>query len=121
VLWHLERPYIKALAIGLIFGAMLHAVTVLAIFRSGGLIAATTVAAMALGSNTLYWLWRDDWSGLAISTLYPMLALWYFGTTLIANNHLHREIVNRRAILTPYRRPILTPLVGGDQGLSRRN
>lgn len=29
--------------------------------------------------------------------------------------------VNRHAILTPDRRPILTPMLGADQGLSRRN
>lgn len=97
VLWHLEGPYVKAMAVALIFGAMLHAVTVLAIFRAGGAIAAAAVAAMTLGSNTLYWLWRDDWPGLALSTFYLLLGLWYFGTTLISNHNLHREIAAGRA------------------------
>jgi len=97
VLWHLDGPYLKALAVALIFGAMLHAVTVLAIFRAGGVVAAAAVAAMTLGSNTLYWLWRDDWPGLALSTFYLVLALWYFGTTLISNHDLHREIAAGRA------------------------
>ncbi|MDP3961213.1 MAG: histidine kinase dimerization/phospho-acceptor domain-containing protein [Pseudorhodobacter sp.] len=97
VLWHLDGPYLKALAVALIFGAMLHAVTVLAIFRAGGVISAAAVAAVTLGSNTLYWLWRDDWPGLALSTFYLLLALWYFGATLISNHDLHREIAAGRA------------------------
>jgi signal transduction histidine kinase/CheY-like chemotaxis protein len=91
LLWHLEDPYAKALAVGITAGAMMHVATIRAIHLPIGLSGALAFWVIALATNGLYWGLDGRWAGLAASTFCALGSLGYFLSTLIANNRFHRQ------------------------------
>jgi CheY-like chemotaxis protein len=97
VMWHMDEPYVKALAVGLVASAMMHSATVRAIHLPMGLAGASALCLLALASNTAYWLRQGDMLPLAVSTLCAVVAFGYFIAAMASNHALHREAARARA------------------------
>jgi len=91
VMWHMQDPYVKALAVGLAVTTMMHVATVRAIHLPTGLSAAAAIWVTVLTSNTLYWVAQSDWTTLAVTTFCALITLGYFISVLVSNHRLHRE------------------------------
>ncbi|MCE6961470.1 response regulator [Cereibacter sphaeroides] len=97
MMWHIENPFVKAFAIGLVVCSMLHIATVRSIHLPMGLAGAAAVAILSLGSNTLYWVPRHDLLALLVTTACALVALFYSFGAIILTNRLHRETAQGRA------------------------
>lgn len=90
LMWLQDDPYAKAIAVGLVMGALLHLSSVRSIHLPLGLIGMATVALMVLVFNALHWVEEGDWLGLAVSTATALVALGYAVTALASNHRMHR-------------------------------
>ncbi|MGP3695952.1 response regulator [Rhodobacter sp. NSM] len=97
LMWHVEDPFVKAFAVGIMVCSMLHIATVRSIHLPMGLAGASAIALLALSSNTLYWLPRHDFPALALTTVCAMVALSYSLAAILTTNRLHRESSEGRA------------------------
>ena len=90
LVWLQDDPYAKAIAIGMVMGALLHLSSVRSIHLALGLVGMITVAVVVFVFNTIHWVSEGNWVGLMISTATALLALGYAATAMISNNRLHR-------------------------------
>ena len=90
LVWLQDDPYAKAIAVGMVMGALLHLSSVRSIHLALGLVGMTTVAVVVFVFNTIHWVSEGNWVGLMISTATALLALGYAATAMISNNRLHR-------------------------------
>jgi signal transduction histidine kinase/ActR/RegA family two-component response regulator len=98
LMWHIEDPYVKALAVGLMSGSMMHLATARSIHLPTGIAGWVTLAVAMAVSNGLYWLQRGDWASLAVTSLCEVVALGYFAAAMLSNNRLHRETAEGRRV-----------------------
>ncbi|MGB8812186.1 MAG: response regulator [Paracoccaceae bacterium] len=97
LIWHIDGPYLKAFAVGMIATTMMHLITARAVHRPFGLVGLLAISIAVIGSNTAYWLARGDFSGLLFSTLSIVGAIGYCLGSLIHANRLHQETAAGRA------------------------
>lgn len=95
--WQSENPYAKAFAVGMSTMTLMHLATVRSIHFPLGLAGLAGAAGMALTVNSLYWLDRGDFTGLALSTAAAFGAVAYGLTAMLSNNRLHRTMARREA------------------------
>lgn len=91
LMWHLDDPFVKALAVGMAAGTMMHIATVRAIHLPMGLSGAAAIWSIVLTTNALYWVPAGDWTALAVSTVCALAGLGYFLSAMLSNHSLHRE------------------------------
>ena len=91
LMWHLDDPYAKALAVGMVATTMTHISTVRAIHLPIGLGGAAGIGIVVLVSNSVFWGGQRDWGTLALTTLTALAGMGYFVSALLSNNRLHRE------------------------------
>jgi signal transduction histidine kinase len=99
LLWHLGDPLVKALAMGIVAGSMMHLLTVRAIHLPSGLAAALAVGIMIYVSNAWFWIAQGDFRGLALTTAIVTVWVGYCVSALRSNHGLNRDmaIAARRA------------------------
>ncbi|MFN3280712.1 MAG: ATP-binding protein [Tabrizicola sp.] len=90
MVWLQDDPYAKAIAVGIVMGALLHLTSVRSIHLRLGMVGLATVAAVVLIFNTWHWLTLGNWVGLAVSTVTVFFAFGYALTAMVSNNRLHR-------------------------------
>lgn len=90
MVWLQDDPYAKAIAVGIVMGALLHLSTVRSIHLTLGFVGMSTAAAVALIFNTLHWVSLGNWIGLAISSVTAVVAFVYALTAMVSNHRLHR-------------------------------
>lgn len=90
LVWMQDDPYAKAIAIGIVMGALLHLCSVRSIHLALGVIGMATVATVVLVFNTVHWIALGNWAGLAISTVTALVGLCYAVITMLSNHRLHR-------------------------------
>ena len=91
IMWHLEDPFAKSLAIGLAASAMMHLSTVRSIHLPQGLWGGAALATVVLVSNTAFWAVQGDWLALGLSSLCAVTTLGYFLMAMILNHNVHSE------------------------------
>ena len=97
LMWQLDNPLLKALAVGTAISTMMHVSTVRAIHLPMGLSGALAIAITVLGSNVIYWSDKNDLTSMAVSTLCALICLGYFLSALLSNNRLHHETMSNWA------------------------
>lgn len=97
IMWHVDDPFVKAFAIGLMVCSMLHIAVIRSIHLPMAMAGGAAVAILSLGSNTLYWIPRNDLPALALTTLCALVALTYSFGAIVLTNRLHRETAAGRA------------------------
>lgn len=121
--WHVEDPYAKALAIGVLAGSMMHMASVRSIHLPQGLVGAAALALAILGSNAVYWLATGDFWALAATTFCGIVAIGYFTAAMVSNHRLHSTTAAERwraqaadrakgRFLAPMSHELRTPLNG---------
>jgi signal transduction histidine kinase len=90
LVWMQDDPYAKAVAIGIVMGALLQLCSVRSIHLALGAIGLATVATVALIFNTVHWLALGNWTGLAISTVTALVGVGYAVNAMLSNHRLHR-------------------------------
>lgn len=90
LLWQLEDPYAKALAVGLAAGTMMHIATARSIHLPIGLAGATALLTVLVAANTAFWLPRGEWMALGLTSLCVAVAVGYCVAAMVSNNALHR-------------------------------
>lgn len=98
MLWHLDDPYAKALAVGLAAGTMMHIATTRSIHLPVGLAGALALLVVLAGSNTSFWVQRGDGVGLAITSVCVVVTLSYFVWAMVSNHRLHRTTAASRLV-----------------------
>jgi signal transduction histidine kinase/ActR/RegA family two-component response regulator len=91
IMWHIEDPFAKSLAVGLAASAMMHLATVRAIHLPQGLWGGAALATVALASNSSYWILHGEWIALGLTTIGASTSLGYFLMAMISNHAVHRE------------------------------
>lgn len=89
MLWHLDDPYAKALAVGLAAGTMMHIATTRSIHLPVGLAGALGLFVVLVGSNTSFWLQNGMWVQLAVTSLCIFVTMGYFVWAMVSNHRLH--------------------------------
>lgn len=97
LVWLQDDPYAKAIAVGIVMGALLHLCSVRSIHLALGIVGMTTVATVVTIFNTIHWVSLGNWVGLAISTVTALAALGYAATAMVSNHQLHRAGVEAAA------------------------
>ncbi len=90
LVWMQDDPYAKAIAIGIVMGALLHLCSVRSIHLTLGVIGMATVTTVVLVFNTVHWVAMGNWAGLAISTAVALVGAGYAAITMLSNHRLHR-------------------------------
>jgi signal transduction histidine kinase/CheY-like chemotaxis protein len=90
LVWMQDDPYAKAIAVGIIMGALLHLSTVRSIHLTLGCVGMVTAAVVTFVFNTYHWVTLGNWIGLAISSVTVLAAFIYAMTAMISNHRLHR-------------------------------
>lgn len=98
LVWLQDDPYAKAIAIGIVMGALLHLVSVRSIHLALGAIGLATVATLVLTFNTMHWIALGNWTGLAISTVTALVGVCYAVITMVSNHRLHRAGAEAAAV-----------------------
>ncbi|MFM7335123.1 MAG: ATP-binding protein [Tabrizicola sp.] len=93
MLWLQDDPYAKAIAVGIVMGALLHLTSVRSIHLKLGLVGMATLATVVVIFNTYHWLMLGNWVGLGASTATALVAFGYALTAMVSNNRLHRASV----------------------------
>lgn len=96
IYWHVDDPYAKALAVGVLAGSMMHMASVRAIHLPQGLTGAAALTVVILSSNTIYWLDKGDLSALAGTTVSGLVAISYFVAAMVSNHRLHSTTAAER-------------------------
>lgn len=97
ILWHMPGAYVKAYAVGVMSGAMLHVVGLRSIHFPMGLAAGAAILIFSLASNTILWVGLGDYPSLAVSTLCIAISTAYFFSSVLWNHRLHRDAARLRA------------------------
>ena len=95
-LWHQPETFVKAYAIGMMSGALLHVATMRAIHLPMGLAAAAAIVLCTYVGNSLFWILHSDMTGLAMSTVAATITLGYSISALVSTNALHRDANDNR-------------------------
>jgi signal transduction histidine kinase len=95
LIWQMEQPFAKAIAIGAVTMTLLQLTTVRAIHLPYGLIGWGVVGLVSLLGNAVYWLRMDDLQGLALSSFAVFGAIAYTYTAMGSNHELHTELMRR--------------------------
>jgi two-component system, sensor histidine kinase len=90
LVWLQDDPYAKAIAIGIVVGALLHMCSVRSIHLALGVVGMTSVGFFVLVFNTVHWVSLGNWLGLAVTTLTALAGLAYAAITMVSNHGLHR-------------------------------
>jgi len=98
LVWHVEDPYSKAIAVGLTAMTLMHLASVRSIHLPIGIAGLTGVAITTLVFNTAYWLAKTDPVGLALSSVAIFGAMAYSFTAMLSNNRLHRSMAASEAV-----------------------
>jgi two-component system, sensor histidine kinase len=98
MLWHLDDPYAKALAVGLAAGTMMHIATARSIHLQVGLAGALALLAVLTGSNTSFWVLREAWVELGVTSLCIVVTISYFVWAMVSNHRLHSTTAASRLI-----------------------
>lgn len=96
MLWHLDDPYAKALAVGLAAGTMMHIATTRSIHLPVGLSGALGLFVVLAGSNTSFWLQNGMWLQLAITSVCIVVTMAYFVWAMVSNHRLHSSTAASR-------------------------
>lgn len=96
MLWHLDDPYAKALAVGLAAGTMMHIATTRSIHLPVGLSGALGLFVVLVGSNTSFWLRNQMWTELAVTSLCIVVTMTYFLWAMVSNHRLHSSTAASR-------------------------
>ncbi len=100
LIWHVDDPFSKALAVGLAAGAMMHVATVRSIHLPQGLAGFLALAIVILTSNSVFWMNTGNWQGFVGTTLCALAGLGYCVEAMLSTNRLHRETAaGRRAAM----------------------
>ncbi|WP_232209662.1 ATP-binding protein [Rhodobacter ferrooxidans] len=97
LIWHLDGPYMKAFAVGMLVSSMLHVVTVRAIHLPLGLAGLAAIATAGLVSNSAHWLHLRDITSLVFTTFCALLVLGYATGALVQTHILNRNVAADRA------------------------
>jgi signal transduction histidine kinase len=95
LIWQMDHPFAKALAVGAVTMTLLQLTTVRAIHLPYGLMGWAVVGLVALLGNGVYWLHLEDLRGLAISSVAVVAAIAYTYTAMRSNHRLHTELMRR--------------------------
>jgi signal transduction histidine kinase/CheY-like chemotaxis protein len=95
LIWQLEHPFAKAIAIGAVTMTLLQLTTVRAIHLPYGLMGWGVVAAVTLIGNAVYWADAGDVQGLVLSSFAALGAVGYTFTAMASNHELHTELMRR--------------------------
>lgn len=95
LIWQMEHPFAKAIAIGAVTMTLLQLTTVRAIHLPYGLMGWGVVGVVTLLGNGVYWLGLGDLHGLALSSLAACGAIAYTYTAMRSNHRLHTELMRR--------------------------
>lgn len=90
MVWLHDDPYAKAIAVGIVMGALLHLSTVRSIHLTLGCVGMVTAAKVTLIFNTYHWAVQGNWFGLAVSSATAIIAFGYALTAMVSNHRLHR-------------------------------
>src|SRR3990167_8296591 len=101
LIWQMEHPFAKAIAIGAVTMTLLQLTTVRAIHLPYGLMGWGVVGVVTLLGNGVYWLGLGDLHGLALSSLAACGAIAYTYTAMRSNPRLHTELMRRGKVTTP--------------------
>jgi signal transduction histidine kinase/CheY-like chemotaxis protein len=96
MLWHLDDPYAKALAVGLAAGTMMHIATARSIHLPLSLAGALALLVVLTGSNTSFWIQRGAWTELGVTSLCLIVTIGYFLLAMVSNNRLHSSTAASR-------------------------
>ncbi|MFN3822995.1 MAG: response regulator [Pseudorhodobacter sp.] len=96
LVWHSQEAYAKPFAVGMVMTTLLQVATVRALHLPIGLAGFAGVAAAVLPGNAIYWIARDDLSGLVLSTLCAAGGLTYALVALLSNHRLNAESIDAR-------------------------
>ena len=97
LVWQVEDPYSKAVAVGLTSLTLMHLAAVRSIHLPIGIAGLAGVAIATLFFNTLYWIAMRDPVGLALSSVATFAAIAYSFTAMLSNNRLHRSMAASEA------------------------
>lgn len=97
MIWHLEGPYMKALAVALSVTSLMHVSTVRSIHLPMAFTGFAAIASAAITSNALLWIQKGDWAGLTYTTVCAIAGLGYGIGAILSNNQLHKETARGRA------------------------
>jgi signal transduction histidine kinase/ActR/RegA family two-component response regulator len=97
LVWQDENPFAKALAAGMVMTTLLQLSTVRAIHLPYGMAGISTVAAVTLCSNLVFWIGMGEWTGLVISTLAAAGGISYATVAMLSNHALHRQSAEGQA------------------------
>lgn len=92
LVWLVDDPYSKALAVGLVMTALLHLTVMRAIHLPTGLTGLAMVAITVAVFNTIYWMDKGQPVGLALSATSAFCALAYAFIAMLSNHRLHRAM-----------------------------
>jgi len=97
LMWHIDDPYVKSFAVGMMAGTMLHVAMVRSIHLAMGLTGAAAICAVTLISNATFWIAQGEPGYLLVTTFCAITLLGYFLSALMTNHHLHRATAQGRA------------------------
>ncbi len=98
LMWHLDDPYAKALAVGMLVSGMMHLATTRAINLATGMTGWVVLTAIMVVGNAHFWVPTGDWLPLFLTTLTGAGGCAYFASALMANHRLHREALAGRRV-----------------------
>jgi two-component system, sensor histidine kinase len=98
LVWLQDDPYSKAIAIGIIMGALLHLCSVRSIHLALGVVGLTSVGVFVFIFNMIHWISLGNWVGLAVSTPTILAVLTYAAVTMLSNYNLHRASAEAAAV-----------------------
>lgn len=96
MLWHLDDPYAKALAVGLAAGTMMHIATTRSIHLPVGLSSALGLSVVLIGSNTSFWMNNQMWLELTVTSVCIVVTMGYFVWAMVSNHRLHSSTAASR-------------------------
>ena len=95
MIWQLDAPYAKALAVGLICTTTFQIASVRSLHLVFGIVALSTVMTTSLIGNAIYWQGLGDGTGLTVSTIAILAASAYFASAMVSGHNLHSELNSR--------------------------
>ena len=98
LIWMGDTNYAKALAVGLILTTLMQLISARTIHMPFGYMGFAAVALPALVANTAYWLGKDDYMGLAFSSVATLGCLTYTMIAMLSNHRLHRTAARDRQV-----------------------
>ena len=97
MIWHVDSPYAKAFAVGMIVTGIMHVTTVRAIHLPVGVLGLLAIVVLTLAFNSSFWLETNDYIRLCYSTATIIAAVGYGFGALLQSHALHRKAAADRA------------------------